>query len=266
MAGEWYFAVAGQRRGPVDTAELRRLFQAGGLSPTDLVWREGMAKWAPLSTFDLMEGGAEPPPQPMSSAGRIESRGVSPRIYYRKLYSPDLVKRWESREFTSVHNHGEPPEWSNHRLLVNATLDDYPLSTHYGKGMALPSARDKYYAECVQRSRAWSSLASSEQMETVEQAGVFAFACTKNVYWYGGKAEEKDRFAVFYGLEVCGGPEPESYLVAVIKPISMPTREDFVALCCGGVAPQQPSRAQGEQSIDHNPRLEGLSWIDEVES
>jgi uncharacterized membrane protein len=46
----WYYASGGQRHGPVKTAELKRLATAGELRPTDLVWTDTLANWAPAST------------------------------------------------------------------------------------------------------------------------------------------------------------------------------------------------------------------------
>ncbi len=41
----WYYAEAGQQRGPVSDAELSGLVQAGTVRDDTLVWREGMADW-----------------------------------------------------------------------------------------------------------------------------------------------------------------------------------------------------------------------------
>lgn len=46
---EWMYFVDGQQHGPVSSQELRQLAAAGKLSPTDLVWREGLADWAPAA-------------------------------------------------------------------------------------------------------------------------------------------------------------------------------------------------------------------------
>ena len=46
----WYYASGGQRHGPVKTAELKRLAEAGGLRPTDLVWTDTLTNWAPANT------------------------------------------------------------------------------------------------------------------------------------------------------------------------------------------------------------------------
>lgn len=47
MADDWYYSDAGNKTGPVSPNELKRLADSGALTPTDLVWREGMAQWVP---------------------------------------------------------------------------------------------------------------------------------------------------------------------------------------------------------------------------
>ena len=42
----WYYARDNQQFGPVSASELKQLAEAGGLSPDDLLWREGMEAWA----------------------------------------------------------------------------------------------------------------------------------------------------------------------------------------------------------------------------
>ncbi|MEX2141750.1 MAG: DUF4339 domain-containing protein [Pirellulales bacterium] len=46
----WYYASGGQQRGPLKTAKLKQLATAGELRPTDLVWTDSMANWAPASS------------------------------------------------------------------------------------------------------------------------------------------------------------------------------------------------------------------------
>ena len=50
----WYYAVDGQRQGPVPFDHLRQLAAAGQLSAGDLVWREGMADWQPAGTIPAL--------------------------------------------------------------------------------------------------------------------------------------------------------------------------------------------------------------------
>jgi uncharacterized RDD family membrane protein YckC len=56
----WYYASGGQQQGPVDDATFDAMIQSGQIKPADLVWKEGMANWQPLSTVRPM-GGAVPP-------------------------------------------------------------------------------------------------------------------------------------------------------------------------------------------------------------
>jgi hypothetical protein len=43
---EWYYARGNKQSGPVSSIELKRLADAGEISPDDLVWREGMTEWS----------------------------------------------------------------------------------------------------------------------------------------------------------------------------------------------------------------------------
>jgi uncharacterized membrane protein len=68
----WRYAKAGQPCGPVDTAELHSLFSQGTLPRDTLVWKEGMANWAPASTLPDFAASASPPassPSPQGGTG-----------------------------------------------------------------------------------------------------------------------------------------------------------------------------------------------------
>ena len=45
----WYYVVAGERRGPVTLSALTQQATTGTVSPDTLVWKQGMADWAPLA-------------------------------------------------------------------------------------------------------------------------------------------------------------------------------------------------------------------------
>ena len=55
----WYYAEAGQQRGPVTDTELEDLVKAGTVQPDTLIWREGMANW---QSYSQVQGVAAPPP------------------------------------------------------------------------------------------------------------------------------------------------------------------------------------------------------------
>lgn len=62
----WYYARNGQRNGPVEEAELRRLAETGQLAGTDLVWKPGLAEWKAAGQVpelaSLFRPAAPPPP------------------------------------------------------------------------------------------------------------------------------------------------------------------------------------------------------------
>jgi membrane protease subunit (stomatin/prohibitin family) len=45
----WYYVVAGERRGPVDLAALRREMTGGVVTPESLIWKQGMPAWTRLA-------------------------------------------------------------------------------------------------------------------------------------------------------------------------------------------------------------------------
>jgi tetratricopeptide (TPR) repeat protein/uncharacterized RDD family membrane protein YckC len=66
---EWWYADGDKRAGPVDVAELKRLFQKGSVGLGTLVWCEGMAAWKPLGEVDDLKSllAAVPPPLPTAA-------------------------------------------------------------------------------------------------------------------------------------------------------------------------------------------------------
>ena len=49
MATEWYYSKGGQQHGPVSPQELKNLAQDGTLQSRDLVWKDGMTDWVPVT-------------------------------------------------------------------------------------------------------------------------------------------------------------------------------------------------------------------------
>src|SRR4051812_10526792 len=60
----WHYAIDRERRGPVSEEEFQRLVGRGVITPETLVWRDGMADWAPFGA-----GVANLPPLPFRGAG-----------------------------------------------------------------------------------------------------------------------------------------------------------------------------------------------------
>jgi hypothetical protein len=70
MSTSWFYTIKGQKQGPVSPQQLKDLAQQRVLSPSDMVWKEGMAEWAAASRIKgLFPPGADavPPPPPVTA-------------------------------------------------------------------------------------------------------------------------------------------------------------------------------------------------------
>lgn len=85
MATQWHYTHDGQpAEAPVSSARLKQLAACGQLSPTDLVWQDGMVEWAPASSVkglfpsskDLGDSAGVPP---ASAAKTANGRSAKPR-------------------------------------------------------------------------------------------------------------------------------------------------------------------------------------------
>jgi len=47
-ARKWYYAIDSKEQGPHGIGEMQPLWQSGVLSPSTLVWADGMAQWTPI--------------------------------------------------------------------------------------------------------------------------------------------------------------------------------------------------------------------------
>jgi len=63
---QWYYSKNGTQLGPVEQHELLAKIAAGEVTPSDLVWREGLPDWVPCGQVQelRMPGGYGPAPQP----------------------------------------------------------------------------------------------------------------------------------------------------------------------------------------------------------
>jgi|LakMenEpi03Aug12_release.lakeMendotaPanAssembly.Ray.scaffolds.fasta_scaffold292566_2 hypothetical protein len=69
MSDQWFYAKSGQRHGPLDASQLRRLASNGELDVADLVWKAGMREWLPAARikglFSRQAVNSSPPPLPV---------------------------------------------------------------------------------------------------------------------------------------------------------------------------------------------------------
>ena len=75
---EWYYAKHGKQEGPVDLATLQGLLQSGQVSPTDLVWEEGMAEWTPAQNVPEVSAGSAPAASPAAGSLVTPQAGAGP--------------------------------------------------------------------------------------------------------------------------------------------------------------------------------------------
>jgi GYF domain 2 len=69
MAEMWYYTTEGKQMDPVSMKELKRLVGDGTLKPTDMVWKEGMARWIRASSVKELF------PDPISALDHYFSTG-----------------------------------------------------------------------------------------------------------------------------------------------------------------------------------------------
>jgi hypothetical protein len=91
----WYYSKNGMQLGPLSMEELSGKAKGGEVSPSDLVWKEGMTDWKPLAQvpeFQPIGGFSNPPPIGMGSVPMQQP----PR--YPAGYAPGFVPNylWQS--------------------------------------------------------------------------------------------------------------------------------------------------------------------------
>jgi hypothetical protein len=85
MADDWHYSSGGKKNGPVSPIALKRLAETGILTPTDLVWREGMQQWVPARAVKGLFP-ESPTAQPPAAAAPLPAATPTPR---RALPSSD---------------------------------------------------------------------------------------------------------------------------------------------------------------------------------
>lgn len=64
MGEEWHYTHQGEEHGPVSSSELKQLAAAGGLLPSDLVWKDGLSDWVPATKLKGVSFSAPRPTPP----------------------------------------------------------------------------------------------------------------------------------------------------------------------------------------------------------
>lgn len=114
---KWFYAKGSQQLGPVDLEELQKKLLSGELSPTTLVWKEGMKDWAPaekVKEVNLNE--VLPPP--------LTSPAPTPGAETKNIFT--------AKTQTGDTNNSQPvPHQSN--------AQTFPVESQVGTGIATAS-------------------------------------------------------------------------------------------------------------------------------
>ena len=101
MIGEvlWYYAVEGERRGPVKEEEIPTIIRRGEIGPETLVWREGMEEWGTARSSlpgamvpqSWVDGMSAPVPPPSESNWEQGSTSGGQGSYYHPTQFGDVI-------------------------------------------------------------------------------------------------------------------------------------------------------------------------------
>jgi len=67
MADQWYLARDNQKHGPYSSAQLREFARTGRILPTDMLLKDGTAKWVPASEVKGLFPQTSPKPVPQAT-------------------------------------------------------------------------------------------------------------------------------------------------------------------------------------------------------
>ena len=122
MTADWYFVRSGHTQGPFTLEAMKAYVAAGEISPDDLVWRQGMAEWLPLSQCRDMGLAARshsgPPPIP-TKAPSATTTPTAPASKGSKLFRTaasmfNASTAWAAGKWTAMTLQGR---WCNGRDL-----------------------------------------------------------------------------------------------------------------------------------------------------
>lgn len=96
---DWYYFQGGSQQGPVGDDQLRGMVASGQLAPSDSVWCNGMANWAPISSVPELAPASAPRGAPMGSAP-TPSPGPEPAYQDDYDYAPRPSASGGAKRFT----------------------------------------------------------------------------------------------------------------------------------------------------------------------
>ena len=73
----WFYAISGERFGPVDETKIKSLIEEGALSHETPIWKKGMAQWATLQQTDFGASLQIPPSLPKGESTQDGAQNVN---------------------------------------------------------------------------------------------------------------------------------------------------------------------------------------------
>lgn len=108
MATEWHYTIEGRQFGPVTPRELKQLVDGGDIGGEDLVWKEGMADWVPVSQVRGLAAQPVPAATAAPPANTSASDSDEPRLQWQPPPEPRVAintrvaPRFKRRRYTAI--------------------------------------------------------------------------------------------------------------------------------------------------------------------
>lgn len=175
---QWYYVSGGSQQGPISHEEIQRLIISGGVSRETLVWKGGMADWAPAGKTELaayFPSVTQAPQVPPLPARRKRSTFPTPSglktlwVWAVVLYlaPTGLFIVGSVVMGVGVGSHRDLLAWVGGTMLVLAALG--------GMGSAV--------VNCVLLYDLWATIQDGRARTTPGKAVGFCFIPFFNIYW-----------------------------------------------------------------------------------
>lgn len=118
---QWFYAINGERLGPVTPEQFSRLVADGTVTNETLVWREGFANWEPwgqvADAHPLPEPDPDTPPMPVPVAATEEAG--SPELAWS---IDEFAQHLAERGFATSVGGGLSRAWDNYKSFLGLAL------------------------------------------------------------------------------------------------------------------------------------------------
>lgn len=100
---QWYYAINGQRQGPVSQADFEQLVRSGQIKADTLVWRQGMANWVAYATLMSSSTGAAATSAGAAGASSVGGDDTEVCVVSGKRYPRREMIQYEGKWISAEH-------------------------------------------------------------------------------------------------------------------------------------------------------------------